>query len=617
MNDEKENIDVSKSKREKRSSKKLIAIVVGVVVIVIAGAVGGIVLTGSHPTSKKAVSAPKVLYVAGISGITTWDPSYSYSTEAEYLANIYEPLIWANPPGSSSPYRGGLAKTWKVSPNGLTWTFYLRHNVTFHNGAPLTAQDVIFSLQRTVKIFYTVGQGAGYMWWAAVNNWTTYHLNITAPNKYTVVFHLTTAVPLARIAAAIYSAWIYSSKLPKGVSENSLHAWFDQGHDLGSGPYELAKYVPGKELILKAYPNYWGGWNNTQYKEIYINLAASKSSTQTQMLESGEIDIAQAPQLTAIPQLQKNPKISVYISPSEFNYIGYINIWAYHPELAKEGLNPYPFTHKLVRQAISYGINYKEVLRAGVLNYGRQSKGPVPYGLWPHIPAVDSLLKQYTYNLKKARDLLAEAGYPNTTTNGKPMAADGSNAWMILRLNYTAENAVEAAFAPVIQQSLAKLGIYVKINALSWKAQWSLAKQIPAKYEKYSLAQIENNETLLKKIFGPKQDIFLILWWPSMADGFDNLFSMFHAEWPPVFNLCYWYNTTYDNLIWEAYTKTSTNPTLALHLYVKAMNFLIEQAPALFLIDVDNVYAMNSHIGGYTPDLYYPTTIFFYELYYK
>jgi len=591
------------------STGKIIAAIVAVIIVV--AAVAGVWMM-TQPGEEKPIVAPEVLYVAGTSDVTTWDPSYSYSTEAEYLANIYEPLIWANPPGSAESFRPGLATSWEVSDDGLTWTFHLRHNVTFHNGDTLDAQDVIFSIQRTLKTFYTTWEGAGWLWWPVVDDWSTYHVNITAPDDYTVVFHLTYAIPLDRVAAAIYGAWIFSSQLPEGVNESSLHGWFEQGHDLGSGPYTLGEYTTGKKIVLKAYDNYWDGWNKTQYKEVDIDLTTPQPSTQTQKLQAGEIDIAKATDLSAVENLQNDPKISVYISPSAYNYVGYINIWAYHPELASKGLDPYPFTHKEVRQAISYGINYQEVLRAGVLGYGRQAKGPVPYGLWPHTKEVDSLLKQYNYDIQKAKDLLAKAGYPNTTTDGQPMAEDGSNAWMTLRLNYTAENGVEAAYAPVIQQSLADLGIYVQINALEWKTQWSLARQVPAN----APPDAKHNETFLKKVFGPKQDIFMILWWPSMADGYDNLNSMFHSEWPPLFNLCYWYNDTYDGLIWQAYVKTSTDPETALNLYVKAMNLLIEEAPALFLIDVQSVLSMKSNIGGYTPNLYYPRTIFFYELYY-
>ena len=592
------------------SAGKIIGAIVAVIIVV--GAVAGVwfyMNSGGNETVKH-----DILYVAGTSDVTTWDPSYSYSTEAEYLANIYEPLIWANPPGSDEPFRPGLAQSWEVSNDGLTWTFHLRHNVTFHNGDTLDAQDVIYSVQRTLKTFYTTWEGAGWLWWPVVDDWSTYHVNITAPDNYTVVFHLTYPIPLDRVAAAIYGAWIFSSKMPEGVNnETALHQWFEQGHDLGSGPYTLGDYETGKKIVLKAYDNYWGGWKENQFKEVDIDLTTPTPSTQTQKLQAGEIDLAKATDLTAVENLQKDPSINVYISPSAYNYVGYINIWAYHPELASQGLDPYPFTHLEVRQAISYGINYQEVLRAGVLGYGRQAKGPVPYGLWPHTEDVDKLLHQYNYDIKKAKDLLAKAGYPNTTTDGKPMAEDGSNAWMVLRLNYTAENAVEAAYAPVIQESLADLGIYVQINALEWKTQWSLARNVPADKP----ADWLTNETFLKSAFGAKQDIFMILWWPSMADGYDNLNSMFaDHSYPPLFNLCYWYNSTYDSLVWQAYVKTSTDPETAKNLYVKAMNLLIDQAPALFLIDVQSVMSMKSYVGGYVPNLYYPRTVFFYQLYF-
>ena len=93
-------------------------------------------------------------------GITTLDPSVSYSTELGYMANIYETLIKVNPPGSKELFSYVLATGYTASKDGLEYTFTLRKGVKFHDGEDFTAQAVKFSIERTKKI----GKGAAFIW---------------------------------------------------------------------------------------------------------------------------------------------------------------------------------------------------------------------------------------------------------------------------------------------------------------------------------------------------------------------------------------------------------------------------------------------------------------------
>ena len=93
-----------------------------------------------------------VLRVASTATVTTWDPSLSFSTEALYMANIYEPLLWVNAPGSAEDFTPALATSWETSEDGMTWTFHLREGVKFHDGANLTAGAVKRSVERTAEI---------------------------------------------------------------------------------------------------------------------------------------------------------------------------------------------------------------------------------------------------------------------------------------------------------------------------------------------------------------------------------------------------------------------------------------------------------------------------------
>ncbi|MGB9606576.1 MAG: ABC transporter substrate-binding protein, partial [Bryobacteraceae bacterium] len=132
--------------------------------------------------------------------MTTWDPSASFSTEVLYMVNLYEPLLYVNPPGSPEQFRPALAESWEVSSDGLEWTFHLRKGVKFHDGEPLTAQAVQQSIQRTIDL----GLGAAFIW-SPVDT-------IEAVDDYTVRFHLKYAAALDLIAASSNGAWIMSPK---------------------------------------------------------------------------------------------------------------------------------------------------------------------------------------------------------------------------------------------------------------------------------------------------------------------------------------------------------------------------------------------------------------------
>jgi peptide/nickel transport system substrate-binding protein len=493
------------------------------------------------PTEPPAAAEPKVLRVAGTASVTTWDPSASFSTEALYMANLYEPLIWINPDGTFSP---ALAESWETSEDGLSWTFHLREGVTFHDGSALTAQAVVDSIQRTIDM----GAGASWIWWMVED--------LQATDDMTVQFTLSTAYPLDRVAASTYAAWIIS---PDAVTQDA--EWFEAGREAGAGPWMLESYTPDQEIVLTRFEDYWGGWDENQFDKVVISIVPEQV-VQAQMLEGGEVDLALALPPETRESFEANPDFAVSVDDTLFNYVGFMNV-----------KRP-PLDNVLVRQAIAYAIPYEDVVTVGTEGLGRPARGPVPHGLWPYSDEVG----QYTYDPEKAAELLAEAGYP-----------DGG---FQLVLTHAAENLTEERFAPVIKDALAELGIEVEIRPMLWAQQWELAKGDPAE----------------------AQDMFLLLWWPTISDGYDNLSSMFRCEETPFFSLAYYCNEEYDALIDEALAITATDPEGAQANYTKAMNMLVEDSPALFLLDTQVFRPVPTYLEGYEYNQNYPFSTFFYPL---
>mgnify|MGYP003694155993 CR=1 FL=1 len=184
-----------------------------------------------------------------------WDPATGYSNEVIALHNIYETLTRYN--AATQEVDPLLAESWESSKDGLTWTFTLRPDVTFHTGNPLTADAAKASIERTMEI----GEGAAYIWGAVKK--------IDAPDDTTLVFHLSYPSPLDLVSSGTYSAYIYDTTASGG---QDLGDWFADGNDAGTGPYMVSEYNPGDEieLRLEAYPDYWGGWDDADHYERYV-----------------------------------------------------------------------------------------------------------------------------------------------------------------------------------------------------------------------------------------------------------------------------------------------------------------------------------------------------------
>ena len=507
-------------------------------------AAAALTATAAAAPAKKA-SPQQLLTVAATAAVTTWDPIKSFSTEVLYMANIYEPLLYANPNGT---FRPALATSWSHTKDGKTWTFHLRQGVTFHDGSPLTAAAVKSSIEAAAK-----SGGASFIWWALKS--------ISTPNTSTVVFHMKSPARVDLIASSEDGAWIVC---PAALAARAKDAnYFESGKDCGTGPYELASYKAGSQVVLKAYPQYWGGWSGSRYQNVAIEITP-EAIVQQQMLTSGQVDLALSVPLENIKSLMASGKYTVAVQPTSQNYTAFFNT-----------TRP-PLDNTLVRQALSYAMPYGSIIKVGAHGYATQSRGPVPHGIFPWSPKTP----QYRQNLTKARKLLAQAGHPG--------------GHFSLTLTYAAENQAEARFAPLIKDAFAKVGVKVTIKGILFNQQWAAAKANPQK----------------------AQDIFLLLYWPTYSDaGSDNLYSLFHSSAKPFFNLSYWNDPAYDKLVDAGGAISGVSKTAAAADYLKAMRILYREAPGAFLYDAKLVLLEPKTLAMQgAANINYPFVTFFYPI---
>ncbi|MBC9936714.1 MULTISPECIES: ABC transporter substrate-binding protein [unclassified Leucobacter] len=490
-----------------------------------------------------SADAPAVLSVAASAAITTWDPVRSFSTEALYLGNVYETLLKKNPEGAAEDFTPVLAESWESSADGKTWTFTLREGVTFQDGEPVTAEAVKQSIEAAKEY------AAASFIWAPLES-------IETPDERTVVMQLSYAAPADLIAASTYGAWIVSPKALAASADDE--DYFADGLSAGTGPYEVADYTPGKEVVLQANDDYWNAEGAPYYETVNIAITPDAVTAQ-QMLTAGEIDLATTLPMENIESVAKDMGAEVQTANSPFNFLAFFN--TERP----------PLDDVRVRQALSYAIPYEDLIEVGGYGYGTQSHGPVPKGIFPYSEDVP----QYTQDLDKAKELLAEAGL-----------SDGFE----LTLSYASENPSEARFVPLIKDAFAQIGVDLTVRAELFNQQWETAKADPAS----------------------AQDIFVVYYWPTYSDaGVDNLNSLFAFTEEPFFNLSYWQNAEYEALLAEAGTLTGSDREAAQAKYEEAMALLVDEAPGAFLYDPEAVMVVPSdlEVGEFNEN--YPFTTFF------
>ncbi|HEV7897811.1 MAG TPA: ABC transporter substrate-binding protein [Planosporangium sp.] len=515
-------------------------------VLAAAGCGGGQVRPG--PNGASAGAAGTFVYAANLDVVTDWDPATSYSNEIIAMENIYESLTRYNP--ATKKVEPRLATSWTSGDAGKTWTFTLRPNVKFHTGRAMDATAAKEAIDRTI----TLKGGPAYIWDSVAD--------IAAPSPTTLLFHLKYATPLDLIASAAYAAYVYDTKAePAG---KDLKAWFGAGHDAGTGPYTVDSWHKGQEteVRLKAFPDYWGGWQGRHYKNVEYRVTP-QLTTAWQLLQRGDVSFVQRLNPQIFAQAKKTQGVKTVSTPSFQNLLALFN--------TANG----PMTDVRVRKAVQAAIDVNGLISA-LKGADEPPTGLVPAGLLGH--ATDLKPSQ---DLSKARALLAEAGYGP----GKPLT---------LKMTYAQGDDDQKLFATLLGSALDGLGVQLQATPLQWNAQWDQGKSSDA---------------------AKRQDIFVMYWYPDYADPFSWFTNIFHSAEPPYFNLTYLGDKQVDAAIEGLPELTANDRPRAESAYLDLQRRLIADLAVVAPVYVQNYQrAYSATVQGYGDNPAYPNVVFAYDV---
>jgi len=390
---------------------------------------GAGVLAGPFNTAW-AADAKSLVIVIG-SDVGSLDPD-KYTNWNDYWAygNMFEGLYRPNEKGDLVP---GLAESVEVSPDGLSYKFKLRAGAKFHNGDPVTSDDVIFSISRSRD--------------PAIQNQRASLLdNIaevvrTDDRQFTVRLKAIDAETIPKLS-------LYWQVKPKRYIETVGNAEFAK-KPVGTGPFEFAERTPAQFLKMRAFPGYWG--TKSSVAEVTIKIAPEEQSRIAQVM-AGEADVATPISPVLASRMGTMPALQVVRVPSFLNVLVYFN--TQHTETMKPD----------VRRALCMAVDRDAPLKTIMLGYA------APQALWgTSAQPACSLegLKPYKYDPQQARDLLRKAGFDF----GKPLRFVGQAPGRVAASKETCE---------AITEYLKRIGVQVNLEILEFGA-WNAIKQAKTK----------------------------------------------------------------------------------------------------------------------------------------
>ena len=484
---------------------------------VIAFALFALVVGGYGPSSS-AQSGPQVVVGQG-GDPPSMDPHKSRgSFGGNILFNLFDGLTRFDSEGRLHP---ALATSWR-SVNDRTWQFSLRRGVRFHNGVEFTADTVVFNFKRLFE--------------PDVHRLNTEFRNIEridVLDRFTI--NIVTKGPDPVMPQRVTELLISEPGHTQQVGEERMNR-----EAMGTGPYRLVEWRPNQHVVLQAFDNYLGGKSKV---DRLVFRTIPEESTRIAELLTGRVDIISDVPPEQIRATNANPRLRIESRPSKrVPFVG-INLLDWGPR---------PLKDVRVRQALNHAVNVPEILRTIYLGMGRQTATIFRGDYFGY----DTSIEPYPHDPAKARQLLAEAGFPNGFQVN------------LLTSEQIILKGVELAQA--IAGQLARVGVRAEVKPVAH-----------ATYRNMVIGGQEQQKN---------EGLYVWNWGTSLSDPDSPLSGFLHSKGITS----YYRNPELDTLIDRG--RVTLNPEDRRRIYREVQLLLKREAPVIFLFQAPDIWGVSQRI---------------------
>jgi peptide/nickel transport system substrate-binding protein len=435
---------------------------------------------------------------------------------------MWDSLLWVNEEGELEP---ALAESYEVSEDGTEYTFYLRQDVVFHNGEPFNADSVVFTWERAANAEY---------------EYSYFFTNADSVEKiddYTV--KVTTPEPDSTFLRIMADYW---AMIPPKYYEEVGEEGFVE-NPVGTGPFMFVEWVKGDHITMEANPNYWR--DGLPKVQTLIFRPIPESATRVAAIQTGEVDVVGRLSSEEAQSLLGVPNVKVIRYPStRIYYIAFNNLTT--------GVDQ-PTMDAKVRQAMNYAVDVDAIIDALFDGFGQRATGYVAEGEMGF-----GVVDPFPYDPDKAKELLAEAGYPD----GFQMDfACPAGAYIFF------EQVCEA-----VQGYLLDVGIETNLEIMESGQYWDLeaAKELPP-------------------LFGDS-------WSSTLGEAYNRLQGAL-GGWDASYSS--WSDPTIDEYL--ANIEQAIDFEERKQLYEELQVYMQEDPPFIYLYQLMTFEAINTRVQNYTP----------------
>lgn len=519
---------------------------VALVSMLLVGALAGCSSETAKTPSENGQKSSDKMIVVGLQAEPTSLDAHQLSdyNSSRATMEIYDQLVQFK--DGSTELEPDLADKWDVSADGKEYTFYLKKGVKFHDGTPFNAEAVKFSIDRQIDPKHPQ-HDTGQFAYAEFTFGPVSKVEVVNESTVKILLKEPFAPFLSNMA--MHAASIVSPEAVKKYGKDFTK------NPVGTGPFKFVSWKPGVEVVLEKNKDYFKG---APKADKLIFKPITEDQTRLAELEAGKLDLIVNIPPDDLNRLRSDNKFQIIEQAG-------MHVWWTTFNTQKK-----PFDNVKVRQAINYAVNKDAIVKEILKGTGELANSPIPPSVWGHNPQI----KNYEYNPDKAKQLLAEAGYPNgfEATYWVPESGSGMQQ--------------PATMAAAIQADLAKVGIKLKIQTLEWGSY-------------------------LDKVFVPVEksdmDMHQMSWIGDNGDPDNFLYILLSGEqWPKAgFNDAYYKNDRVDQLLKTA--RVTADKQKRTDMYMEAQKLIMEDAPWIIVDHEKQIVLANKKLKNFK---LHPTGVF-------